>query len=561
LLCPDNKKIYVTNIESGRLSVIQMGSIETQKQVIKVGYSPKEIKIHPGGNRAYIVQNNEGIILDLTSNQVTGSFPLAGTTPNGIEFTEDGSEYFISFYHSNKVVRYSTVSNTIIDIYELPGHPMDAELLPGSNHLYIPIDKPPVTLVIDTSSGDTLHSIKNGTHPQSVSFSPDGSLAFIPNAGTGNVSVIETNSNQLIHSVKVGDSPLRAEFSPDGDLCYILNVGSNNVSVINLDTMEVITTFSTKDYPNSILVVPISNNISLVNEPVSEGPSAALYKTFQTDESVWGLTWSADNNFLSIQKYSGYLTVWAVPWNNTWGPIADDGTMIRARSGVWSPNGELFAVRTNWDFYVMDEMGGETYFYYDPGEFVLKMEWAPDSSAIAVLLANDQIIILDTLSLQIEYLIDEFENVDYISWSPDGQYLAIQGNMALNIWDVDIKERVKVYDILLSPTWSADSQFIAGHFWSNLAVQNVLTGEKYSVSAPDYSGFGPPQIDWSPDGLFIATAHEDGTVRLWNADDLSLFTVLDEPEAEVISVAFSPDSQYLAAGDESGKVIIWDVDN
>jgi WD40 repeat protein len=65
----------------------------------------------------------------------------------------------------------------------------------------------------------------------------------------------------------------------------------------------------------------------------------------------------------------------------------------------------------------------------------------------------------------------------------------------------------------------------------------------------------------SPDGEWIASASDDGTVRLWSAATGRVERVLEGHGDVVTAVAFHPDSTLLASGSQDRTVRIWDLEH
>ena len=69
-------------------------------------------------------------------------------------------------------------------------------------------------------------------------------------------------------------------------------------------------------------------------------------------------------------------------------------------------------------------------------------------------------------------------------------------------------------------------------------------------------------VAFSPDGLTLASASRDNTIKLWHLQTQKPIATLRGHSDSVWSVAFSPDGNTLASAsfDKTIKLWIWDVD-
>jgi WD40 repeat protein len=67
-------------------------------------------------------------------------------------------------------------------------------------------------------------------------------------------------------------------------------------------------------------------------------------------------------------------------------------------------------------------------------------------------------------------------------------------------------------------------------------------------------------LAFRPDGSRLATATEDGAVRVWDPDSGEELVVLRGHDAVVGSVAFNPDGTRLASVAADGVVRVWTLD-
>jgi hypothetical protein len=69
-------------------------------------------------------------------------------------------------------------------------------------------------------------------------------------------------------------------------------------------------------------------------------------------------------------------------------------------------------------------------------------------------------------------------------------------------------------------------------------------------------------IAYSPDNSQIATSSYDGTIMIWNANDLNdTPVVITEHESWALAIAFSPDGKTLVSSSEKGDIYYWSTRN
>jgi WD40 repeat protein len=111
----------------------------------------------------------------------------------------------------------------------------------------------------------------------------------------------------------------------------------------------------------------------------------------------------------------------------------------------------------------------------------------------------------------------------------------------------------EVVDVSFSP----DNKIIATASQDGTVKLWSLDGKQIKSFGGDKSKFWG--VSFSPNGKLLAAASTDGTVKLWSLDGKEIQS-LKVSKGWVWDVSFSPDGQFLASADSGGTVKIWRFD-
>jgi eukaryotic-like serine/threonine-protein kinase len=156
-------------------------------------------------------------------------------------------------------------------------------------------------------------------------------------------------------------------------------------------------------------------------------------------------------------------------------------------------------------------------------------------------------------------------HVERLQFSGDGHRLGVaQRNGKLSVWDIASGARALSTDIgSFSVGWSR-CVFSPGlnrfAFVENRQVHLAKLDLPGVVALLGEHRDSISSIAFAPDGGSLATACEDGEVKLWDTDAGAEVAVLQGDRLGLHSIAFSPDGRRLAAGCGDATARLWDLD-
>lgn len=163
-------------------------------------------------------------------------------------------------------------------------------------------------------------------------------------------------------------------------------------------------------------------------------------------------------------------------------------------------------------------------------------------------------------------IVEDTGQVHGVAWSPDSSTLAsAHADGTIRLWDTPGGDERGIWrghtDAVWAVAWSPDgTQLASGSGDETVRVWDAAEGHRLQVLA-GHTG-RVQSVAWSPDNKRLASGGMDHTVRVWNTDTGQEIHVLTSHENLIRQVAWSPDGAWLASGASAdGTVRVWDADS
>ena len=294
---PSLAKVFVTNFDSGTVSVIDMNAL-TVLATIAVGSSPRRIIADAATHRVYVVNDTTPgtvTVINASSNAVTATIPV-GNNPKSIGANFLIGEVYVSNNASNSVSVISVATNNVIatipvgkgpltptsndnlqklyvanftdntvSVINEITHTVVKTIAVGGAPIYAGIDGVHNKVYVNNSTGRTVSVISSATDTVVATVASGvggtGNLAnfalvsnvyhraYLPNGGDGTMTIINTDTDTVSHTVAVGSTPLDSIVDTNGGDIYVVNQGSNSVSIIGAATEAVVDTLAVGSAP------------------------------------------------------------------------------------------------------------------------------------------------------------------------------------------------------------------------------------------------------------------------------------------------------------------------
>jgi WD40 repeat protein/serine/threonine protein kinase len=425
----------------------------------------------------------------------------------------------------------------------------------------------------DVKTARQLHNFGNQKKPlYSVAWNKDGSL--LAAAGESkSVLVFDATSGELVQSLHDHTAVLRGlawhpsenritSAGQDGNICTWDLKDPKHPKIFKAHGNWV------RDvawHPDGIRLASASNDSKCKIWNTSDGTYRELSGH---GEGVLGVCWSSDGRKLATCSEDQTIRIWNTKHGKELAALRGHTRRVTAVS--WC-NGDKQLVSSSDDATVKfwsAEPRDETPRLHVNGE-VNDLAWSPNGLRIAISHGTGPVKLLDPNERESPIVLGK-ESSLWVSWASNGKLLASSGfDPKVHVWNVDSGAEIHTLSgnvkRLRSVAWSHHSSALAAvEEGGAIFVWSADSGVLLRTWGDQRNRFGQPAycyaIAWSPDDRHLASAWNDGTVRVYDAEmGKEIWNVWLHASQATHSVAWSIDGNSIASAGGDSMIYICDA--
>lgn len=254
----DGRRLYASNLASGRISVIDTAKRETIASIY-TGERCHVVALSNDDGQLWVANIGENTIsiVDTVTFRILGTIPV-GKGPTGLTFSHDGRFAFVSSQGDKTVGVIDTGSHQIVKTIPVGANPhflvvsRDGHIWgvnTGQNDVY----------VLDPESHEKVGTFTVGDKPQQIAFAYKGTagpLAYVTVGSQNKVVGLGGDPKELkvVDEIAVGEGPNGIWSNPEGTRLFVAHDKGNEIRVIDTGTGQTLATVPVGRKPIRVVV-------------------------------------------------------------------------------------------------------------------------------------------------------------------------------------------------------------------------------------------------------------------------------------------------------------------
>jgi YVTN family beta-propeller protein/VCBS repeat-containing protein len=292
---PVTNLVYVANLGSNTVSVIDGETSKIAAKPIPVGTRPWGVAVNPATNRVYVTNlgSNTVTVIDAATNAVVGSAIPVGRDPEGIAVNPATNRVYVANTLDNTVTVIDGAANAVV------GSPIPVGIAPDgvavnpvTDRVYVanftPDEVHGTVTVIDGATNAVMdRPIQVGRHPAGLDVNPAINRVYVADGLGQNVSEIDGAANKVIGNLfPIASGTRYVAVNPANGRIYVVGEQGRAVTVIEGVTNSVVgTPVTVQNAAEGIAVNPVTGRVyvatqdnatvDVIGVPFSIAPSTA----------------------------------------------------------------------------------------------------------------------------------------------------------------------------------------------------------------------------------------------------------------------------------------------
>jgi YVTN family beta-propeller protein len=250
----DGTRAYIGE-DSGKLWAIDTITHTVSSDFLAVD-APVALAITPNSRFLYVVSKNDTVSV-VRLEDFTIQATLTGfNDPRDIKIAPNGNVAYISNLGNGTVSVLRTSDNTVVDTITGMQAPMGVAVTNNGSHVYVTDPEHNVLYKIRTLDNTLIQTIFGFNLPRYIAMTPDDTYAYVSNYGTHSVMLLRLSDNQVLRTIQI-PSPGSVAVTPDGLFLY---VGSGYGAVFKIRTLDQAILSALPGYENPSNIALTNNN-------------------------------------------------------------------------------------------------------------------------------------------------------------------------------------------------------------------------------------------------------------------------------------------------------------